>query len=98
MDRGAWKDTVHRVADSQTWLKRLSTDKKYMRRCLRSLVNRKMPIKTTRYHFIPTRKIIQNKPKVLVKMWRNETLSLWLLGMCNGPPALEISSVVLYLG
>lgn len=52
-----------------------------MRRCLRSLVNKKMPIKTTRYHFMPTRKMIQNKTKVLVKMWRNETLSLWLVGM-----------------
>ena len=25
MDRGAWQDTVHRVTQSQTWLKRLST-------------------------------------------------------------------------
>ena len=26
MDRGAWQATVHRVAKSQTWLKRLSTE------------------------------------------------------------------------
>ena len=25
MDRGAWQDTIHRVTQSQTWLKRLST-------------------------------------------------------------------------
>ena len=64
-----------------------------------SLVNRKMPNKTTmRYHFIPTRKMIQNKAKqVLVRMRRNEALSLWLVGMWNGPSAVEISSVVPYL-
>ena len=46
---------------------------KHIKRCLISVINRKMQIETTiRYHFILTRMIITKKTdKVLVRMWRN---------------------------
>lgn len=41
---------------------------KHMKRCLTSLVIRKMPIKTTRYHFISTKMAIIKKIKITVSV------------------------------
>ena len=68
MDTGAWWATVHRVAKSQTWLKRLSTAQKFF---YRKLLEDKAD-----YVWICIRK---NFPRVLKKnlVFQSSTKSLW---------------------
>lgn len=50
---------------------------------------------TMRYHFTPTRvAIIKMDNTVLVRIWRNWSLHILLVGMLNGSAALETSSAV----